>query len=320
MKDRYCYWSVVDGSYAPMMQTVVDSARQVGVFKDFHVWTDQPIAGAVSHPVEAFDKTLYLFKLRFLRDEVSRLDYDYFVWLDADSYFVRDPGDLLRVMEGSPVHASLESDACLSGNVRPDWWGCSLKDYVTLMRFMGVRSRAIYNVNAGFWIVHRDVIKRFYELAFEFWDLATRAGFEFTEEPPLAYATHMLCGNPHVHTLRHTSDVWASDWTGAYDGRLPDGKPWEFVDYFSHQGFQVNPAIVHAMRSKEVLQAMALSRSRAFAAPRADPVGGRGRVQDAGPRTRRPGVQAAHRLNGKPGPGRLLAPPAARGGRTADTT
>src|SRR5271154_4100486 len=90
MRERYCYWSAVDGIYAQMMQTVVDSAREAGVFKDFHVWTDRPIDGATCHPAANFDKTLYLFKLRFLRDEVSRLDYDYFVWLDADSYFVRD--------------------------------------------------------------------------------------------------------------------------------------------------------------------------------------------------------------------------------------
>ncbi len=261
MRERYCYWSVVDGVYARMMQSVVNSARQAGVFKDFHVWTDRPINGATCHRTVDFDKTSYLFKLRFLRDEVSRLNYDYFVWLDADTHFVRDPGDLLRLMQGSPVHASLESDACAPGNVRPDWWGCSLKDYATLMRFMGVRSNAIYNVNAGFWIVHREVITRFCELAFEFWELATKAGFEFTEEPPLAYATHMLCGNPHLHTLRRTADVWASDWTGNYAGRLPDGKPWQFVDYFSHQPFQVNPAIVHAMRSKEVLRELALRRS-----------------------------------------------------------
>jgi hypothetical protein len=172
-------------------------------------------------------------------------------------------------MQGSPVHSSLESDACLPNNLRPDWWGCALKDYATLMRFMGVRSRAIYNVNAGFWIVQRDVIKRFCELAFEFWDLATRAGFEFTEEPPLAYATHMLCGNPYVHTLRHTSDVWASDWTGVYEGRLPDGKPWEFIDYFSEQSYTVNPAIVHAMRSKEILIDLGLRRCDPAALTRA---------------------------------------------------
>jgi hypothetical protein len=284
VRERYCYWSVVDGDFAKMMQGAVDSARQVGVFKDFHVWTDRPIDGAICHPVSGLDKTLYLFKLRFLTEQVRQLDYDYFVWLDADCYFVRHPGDLLRVMQGSPVHASLESDACRPDNVRPDWWGCSLKDYVTLMRFMGVRSRAIYNVNAGFWIVHHDVINRFGELAFEFWDLATRAGFEFTEEPPLAYATHMLCGNPYVHTLRHTADVWASDWTGWFAERLPDGKPWEFVDYFNHQPFMVNPAIVHAMRSKGALRNLGLSRAALAAPADAGQPAGSGRARPAGPR------------------------------------
>jgi hypothetical protein len=34
---------------------------------------------------------------------------------------------------------------------------------------------------------------------------------------------------------------------------VPDGRVWEFVDYYSGERFPVNPAIVHAMRSKEVL-------------------------------------------------------------------
>jgi hypothetical protein len=252
-----------------MMQSVVDSARAVGVFKDFHVWTDQPIDGAVCHRVEKFDKNLYLFKLRFLRDQVRRLNYDYFVWLDADTWFVRNPGDLLRVMQGAPVHSSLESDACLPESIRPDWWGCSLNNYSLLMRFKGVRSASIFNVNAGFWIVHHDVVNTFCELALDFWEFCTAAGFEFTEEPPLAYATHMLCGNPYLHTLRNTADLWASDWTGCYAGTLPDGQGWEFVDYFSEQTFRVNPAIVHAMRSKEALMAYALQRPGSQGQPHA---------------------------------------------------
>ena len=315
MRERYCYWSVVDGSYAEMMQSVVDSARHVGVFKDFHVWTDRPINGATCHPAAQFDKTLYLFKLRFLRDEVSRLDYDYFVWLDADSYFVRDPGDLLRLMQGSPVHSSLESDACLPENVRPDWWGCSLKNYVTLMRFMGVRSRAIYNVNAGFWIVQREAINRFCELAFEFWDLATKAGCEFTEEPPLAYATHMLCGNPYLHTLRQTADLWASDWTGCYAGRLPDGKPWQFVDYFSQQTFPVNPAIVHAMRSKEILRDLALRNSAASVPPVAQAPAGHHRTRPVLPGVSPSKLDGAKNGNHKPNSGQFLRARGARGAK-----
>jgi hypothetical protein len=257
MNARYCYWSVVDGAYSLMMQSVIESARKVGVFKDFHIWSDRDVKGAITHRVHGFNKDHYLFKLDFLQHQVRKLNYDYFVWLDADCWFVRNPGDPLRIMQGSPVHASLESDAAATDNKRDEWWDCSLKNYVTLMRFKGVQSRAIYNVNAGFWIVHHDVIESFCRLAMEFWEFAKSAGYIFTEEAPLAYATHMLCGNPYLHTLRATSDVWASDWAGHYNNRFPDGKPWDFIDYFNLKAYEVNPAIVHCMRAKGALLAHA---------------------------------------------------------------
>ena len=137
MKERYCYWSVVDGPYTEMMKSVVKSARQVGVFTPFHIWSDRPVEGSTHHPVKTFDKTCYLFKLRFLREEVKKLNFDYFVWLDADTYFVRKPKDVLGVLHGSPVHASLESDACAPNNTRPDWWNCPLQHYAALMRARG---------------------------------------------------------------------------------------------------------------------------------------------------------------------------------------
>lgn len=255
MNGRYCYWSVTDGIYTRMIAATVQSARRVGVFAPFHIWSDRPVPGADHHPVKPFDKNWYLFKLRFLVEEVKRLNYDYFIWLDADTYFVRKPRDVLRVLQGAPVHASLESDACAAGNCRPDWWGCPLGQYAALMRAKGVKSHSIYNVNAGFWIVHRDVIDTFCNLALDFWEFCRSRGFTFTEEPPLAYAVHMLCGNPHAHVIQRSSELWASDWTGCFADRMPDGKPWWFVDYFSEAKFPVNPAIVHAMRSKDALVA-----------------------------------------------------------------
>jgi hypothetical protein len=203
------------------------------------------------------DKTHYLFKLRFLRDAVSKLNYEYFVWLDADSFFVRHPGDILRLMRNSPIHVSLESNACDPTCRRPDWWGCPLDTYAALMRGKGVRSRSIYNMNAGFWIVHHDVIDTVYSLCLDFWYYCHNHGFTFTEEAPLAYAMHMLCGNPSKHLLRESHEIWASDWTGCFKDRLPDGEPWWFVDYFTEENIPVNPAIVHAMRSKNALIANA---------------------------------------------------------------
>jgi len=106
---------------------------------------------------------------------------------------------------------------------------------------------------AAYSFVHRDAVETIFNLAFDFWEFSRARGFVFTEEPLLAYAMHMLCGNPYVHTLRSTSDLWASDWTGRFADVLPDGKPWNFVDYFTGEEFEVNPAIVHAMRSKSAL-------------------------------------------------------------------
>jgi len=253
MSGEYCYWTVVNGEYAEMAQAVIWSARQVGVFKDFHVWTDRPVDGAICHEAGAFENWGCLFKLTYLRNAVQTLNYDYFIWFDSDSFFVRNPGNVLRVMQRSPIHIALESDLRRRENRRPDWWDCPNGTFAELMRSRGVCSKSIFNVNGGFFIIHHDVIETVFGLAFDFWQYCKSKGFVFNDEPLLAYAMQMLCANPYVHTLRNTSDLWASDWTGQFMDRLPDGKPWKFVDYFTGEESEVNPAIVHAMRSKSAL-------------------------------------------------------------------
>ena len=134
----FCYWTIGDGEYGRLADRLVQSARAVGVTDDFHVWSDRDIGNCVVHKVGSFLKAHYLFKLRFLKDEVCKLDYDYFVFLDADNFFVRKPDDVLSVMQLSPIHVSLESCCFYSGNKRPDWWGCPLGKYDELMRSAAV--------------------------------------------------------------------------------------------------------------------------------------------------------------------------------------
>jgi hypothetical protein len=256
-KSNYCYWSVADGEFAMMAETMVASARKAGVGTEFHIWSDRKIAGATVHPVNGFKKDHYLFKLEFLRDRVTALPHDYFVWLDADSYFVRDPGNILRVLDGAPMHASLESDVCRADNARKSWRGCPLPIFEHLMRSAGVRGKSIFNVNGGFWIVHRDAIEKLCRLAFNFWETGRQRGYLFTEEAPLAYATHMLCRNASAHQLRKWTDVWVTDWQGTFGKRFPDGTPWIFRDYFTFEELEVNPAIVHTVGSKEMMIAEA---------------------------------------------------------------
>jgi hypothetical protein len=223
------------------------------VAEDFHVWSSEPIDGATCHPCGALNKPLFIFKFALLREQVKRLNYDAFVWLDADNYFVRHPGDVLRALNGASVHATLESDVTRPGSRHADWWGIPLASFVELMRSKGVRAPAVFNTNAGFWIVRREAIDRFCNLAMDFW-LACEANlWRVTEEAPLAYAAQMLCSEPEPHTQRATASLWASDWTGQFAGRLPTGEPWAYEDFFTGERSPVNPAIVHAMRSKAAM-------------------------------------------------------------------
>jgi hypothetical protein len=144
-------------------------------------------------------------------------------------------------------------------NKRTDWWDCPNEIFAGLMRAKGVRSRAIYNVNGGLFIVNRDAIETVFNLAFDFWEFGKSRGYVFNDEPLLAYAMQMLCGNPYAHTLRQNSDFWASDWTGCFRDALPDGEAWWFLDYFTEEKIPVNPPIVHAMRSKKALLEAAAS-------------------------------------------------------------
>lgn len=251
--NRICFWSVADGAYAYMLKTLVHSFRAVGMQEDFHAFADQEIPGAATHLLEKFDKSFFHFKLDLLQNRVKNLDYDFFIFLDADNYFVRKPGHLLDLMEDSPFHSFLEGDCCLESNVRKEWHYCPLHTYVQFMRECGVTSKQICTMNAGFFMIKKEAIDTVCGLAQDFWKHCANAGYLFTEEAPLAYATQMLACDLEKHLLSHCRDIWASDWTGIFTDRLPDGKAWAFTDYMNHARFEVNPAIVHALKSKEIL-------------------------------------------------------------------
>jgi hypothetical protein len=220
--------------------------------EDFHAFCDRPIQGAETHLIADFEKRYFLFKFLFLQNHVKKLDYDYFVFLDADNYFVRPPPPLLDLMQGSPIHSFFESD-CTALSKRPKWHKCPLPEYVRMMRECGVISEKVYNVNGGFFIAKREAIDTICGMALDFWKYALLNGYMFTEEPPLAYVTHMLCVKPENHLLWTHSDVWCTDWLGEYAGRLPDGKKWAFADYMTGKRVTVDPAIVHAIKSKEAM-------------------------------------------------------------------
>lgn len=256
MSDSFCYWSIGTGDYARLLTALLASARSAGVTEDFHFWTDRRIPGAICHPAGRFDPWGWLFKMVFLRREVAQLDYDYFVFLDADSWFVRHPGDPGRWLNGSPIHATLEADLTRANEV-DYWWDYPTATFVDLMRDAGVRAPAVYNVNGGMFIVRRSAIRTVYQLARHFWRFCRRQGVLCVDEPLLAYAAQMLCDDPTPHTLLRTHSFWATDTHGAFAKHLPDGRPFRFRGFHKLHDFEVNPAIIHLVGGKGPLFAHA---------------------------------------------------------------
>lgn len=254
MSKNFCYWTVADGDHGLMAKTMVKSARNCGIKEDFHIWTDlEDIDGATVHSCGSFDKTLYMFKFNFLKEHVSKLDYDYYIFLDADNYFVKNPGDLSYLMQDQKVFIQMENEITSPNVKRGDWWGCPVNKYKELYAGAGLELDKIYNTNAGFWIVDKNYIDQFYNIGLNFFFYAKSKGYKnLTEEVSLAFLGHCM-QFPEDRAFDKTSWLWASDWTGYWKNKLPSYNDWTFEDYMTGEKYNIKSCIVHLMRSKELL-------------------------------------------------------------------
>jgi hypothetical protein len=265
---KFCYWSIGFGkeNQHAMLRGLVKSARAAGVQEDFHVFTN-PGVEVTGAEVHRFDRSLhfapaYMFKLEVLKS-LKDLDYDYLVFLDADNYFTRKPTQrstrkILRLAD--PLHASLtaqlNSDS-ISAETRHKarWWGMRLAEIIDIWHEKGCEAKSVYSLNAGFFIVKRDEWRKVYDTCWEiFRELKEVRGFDrVTDEIALSFAMTKLT-NPEGHCLKHkwVNDFWCTD-RGNYRGVLPEGNPFPFWTNWNCSRFEVNPAIVHAMKSKKKL-------------------------------------------------------------------
>lgn len=252
MNKDICFWSIGDGECALMLQSLVNSFRSVGMTEDFHVFSDREIGGATTHLVESFDKRGFLFKFAFLQSEVAKWDYRYFVYVDSDTLFLRKPKPLIPLLANSPIHFFMETPLT-KATIRKEWWNCPIDQYVMMMRDCGVTNPEVFCLNSGFFLIKKEAISLACGLAQDFLDYALSHGYFFPDEPLWNYAMHMLCDAPEKHLLRDHYDVWCTDWEGVFANELPNGKPWVLHDYMNGEAHQVNPAIVHLVKSKALL-------------------------------------------------------------------
>lgn len=248
-------WSVAWGDYSYMLQSLVNSIRNVGINYDIITFTDKPINNCVS---QELDKNIELdfkqyWKFHYL-NKIKSLDYDLFVFIDSDHYFVRKPYiDFDSVIGDDPWHSFLESPINGAGTKRGDWWGIPNDAMVSLFYSFGVNQKIVYNSNGGFWMCKKNFIDHAKNTIFLFKEFQKSLGLDLPEEVGIAILSHLFSKDYSQRFHSKFKKYWASEWTGALKDRLPDGSQWLFQEYMTHKQEYLNPDIVHAMRSKKAL-------------------------------------------------------------------
>ena len=257
---RFCYWTASINKNGTdngkMTQTLVTSARKAGVLEDFHVYSPdmETLDGGTLHKVAPFDIWGCWFKLDLLLNEVSKLDYEYMIWLDADHYFVRKPRkNLIDFADGGLVMIPMENQ--INSDAKRDvWWSITIKDTIDIFRECGVKNEKIYNTNGGLFIVRKDFIKTFHAMCYDFRAIIKkRTGIDIVEEYCLAIMGNLLNKNINLTTQENLEEVWACDWTSQFTNTVPAGQQWRWENFLSGESKLVNSDIVHVMKGKPAL-------------------------------------------------------------------
>lgn len=248
-------WSVAWGEYRYMLQSLVASIRNVGIEDDILVFTDEPIKlcqrESLIDGIELDFKQYW--KFHYLK-AIKYLNYDLFVFIDSDHFFVKKPNKTFADVIGSdPWHSFLESPINSEETKRGDWWGVPNKNMVELYRQFGVNQKTVYNSNGGFWMCKKSFIEHAANTGLLFKDYQKPFNFDLPEEVAIAILSHLFSKDYSDRFHAKYLDYWASEWTGSLQDKLPNGEPWLFQEYMTHKQSTLNPSLVHAMRSKKAL-------------------------------------------------------------------
>jgi hypothetical protein len=256
---KILYWSVAWGTHTNMLQALVKSMRSHGINDRFVAYTDKVLENVENRPLDDLipkDQPQF-WKFEYLAKHMAKESVDALVFIDADHYFVRPPGHHpLDILGSDPWHSFLESPINAPTTRRGDWWACPNDRLVTIYRRFGVVQKEIRNTNGGFWICRPSFAEHARVVAKDFNQFAAREGFKFPEEVSISVLSHMFSKDYSNRFGEKWENYWASEWTGSFNDRVPDGTPWRHQSYMTSMQSMVNPAIVHAMRSKSALAAL----------------------------------------------------------------
>ena len=253
--EKILIWSVAWGEYRYMLQSLVDSIREVGVDCDIVTFSDEPLSDVFSYEL---DKNIELdfkqyWKFHYL-NKIKNLNYDVFVFIDSDHYFVRKPEISFSDLLGDdPWHSFLESPINSLSTKRDNWWNIPNLHMENIYRDFGVVQKTIYSTNGGFWACRKEFAHHASKVGLLFKEFQESRKLNLPEEVGIGIMSHLFSLKYEKRFHSNYLDYWASEWTGELNDKIPDGSSWKFQEYMTNEIKEVNPSIVHAMRSKKPL-------------------------------------------------------------------
>ena len=224
------------------MEHCVASAHRRGVYTPFHVLSDREIPGCECYDSMKGQQASGLHKLIYLKAAISKLNFEYFVWIEASSLFVRQPKNLVSSLGRAPAHIPLIVPVDPDDETQLPT-GAAAALWARTMRKAGLQNQP-YFAESAFWVVHREAVATICDLANHFRIVARESGWEADATPAIAFAVQMLCGNPEMHRVAKRPDLWAVDYT--HQPSIHCGNEgWDCEIPGFQQSLKVNPAIVH---------------------------------------------------------------------------
>lgn len=186
MQKSFCYWSIATGKHVEYAKNLVNTARSVGVKEDFHVITDvHVIESATTHVVDVYSTHKYMSKIDFLKSIISKLNYDYYVFLDPYSYFIKKPVDIITSCFQHDESVFIPKQIIDTKKYANQ---TLIQKYQHIFTNNGIEVSGIKPIDLNYWIIKKDFVGTLCHIATELFDFGKQEQtIDHSEYPLLAY-------------------------------------------------------------------------------------------------------------------------------------
>ena len=251
---KICFFTVAKGeSYSHIANTLAFTFKKYSKYT-LEIFTDYPecINFGNPHNIEEFEHDNFMFKFDYMRKISKIIDAEYYVYIDADSYIVKNFDGLESIIMQDPMHVFLENELV---DTRYQWHGKTLEIVGLVFNEVSQRNITYYNVNGGFFAFRKDKLEEIVNRAYEVRNLLkNKLTNNFTEEYVLSYLAGEYISNVEAHLLHNNFNYYCIDTAHLFSKKLPENSTWSYKEWFSDKKYEINPAIIHCPENKNIFQ------------------------------------------------------------------